>query len=238
MSNIIYQTGTINSLLEAVYVGDKTVLDVMQHGDFGLGTYDRVDGELIAYNGVCYHADADGKLDIVDDETKTPFAVVSKFHAHKLIDLEDQLSFPQLEQLLQKHFISPNIAYAIKVKAHFKQISLRSEACQTRQKAKLTELLPKLQHTFTHQNISGVLVGVWLPHYMSNINVPGFHFHFVDDEREIGGHVFAFELEAGVAEIQEIHTLNIDLINSKSFHKADLDHEQGDAISSVEKMRS
>jgi acetolactate decarboxylase len=236
MSNVIYQTGTINSLLEAVYSGDKTVGDLLLHGDFGLGTYDRVDGEMIVCDGVCYHASGDGTLDIAADQLKTPFAVVSKFHPHKTLAVKD-LSFTELEEHLLPYFVSPNIAYAIKVKARFRQISLRSEECQTQQRIRLSELLPKLQQKFTHTNVSGILVGVWYPHYMGNINVPGFHFHFIDDARTLGGHVFAFDLIDGVAEIQEIHTLNIDLINTKDFHTADLDHQDSDAIASVEKMR-
>lgn len=236
MNNTIYQTGTINSLLESVYIGDKTVSSILKHGDFGLGTYDKVDGEMIVCDGVCYHADAFGRLDVVDNNTKTPFAVVSKFHVHKKFDVNN-CTFTELEDVLTKQMISPNIAYAIKIKAKFKSISLRSEACQSRQTAKLSELLPKVQHKFIHEEIKGVLVGVWFPHYMSTINVPGYHFHFIDDSRSVGGHVFAFELDNGFVELQEIHTLNIDLINSSDFHDANLDQEQADAIASVEKMR-
>jgi acetolactate decarboxylase len=236
MSNIIYQTGTINSLLEAVYSGDKTVGDIMKHGDFGLGTYDRVDGEMIVCDGVCYHAASNGKLDIASKKQKTPFAVMSKFHSHKTVALEN-LSFVELENFLLPYLVSQNIVYAIKVNASFRQISLRSEACAISQKTRLSELLPKIQEKFEYDNISGVLVGVWYPNYMSNLNVPGFHFHFVDDKRTLGGHVFAFDLINGIAEIQEIHTLNIDLINTKEFHTANLDSQDSDAIASVEKMR-
>ena len=236
MSNIIYQTGTINSLLEAVYSGDKTVGDILKYGDFGLGTYDKVDGEMIVCDGVCYHAASNGKLDIASTEQKTPFAVVSKFNAQKTVPVSN-LTFSELEQFLATHLISQNIAYAIKVTAHFRQISLRSEACATTPKSRLSELLPKIQEKFTYDSISGVLVGVWYPHYMSNLNVPGFHFHFVDDKRTLGGHIFAFDLIDGVALIQEIHSIQIDLINTKEFHRANLDNQDSDAIASVEKMR-
>ena len=33
----MYQTGTINSLLQAVYLGDTSVADLKECGDFGLG---------------------------------------------------------------------------------------------------------------------------------------------------------------------------------------------------------
>lgn len=236
MHNIIYQTGTINSLLEAVYDGDKTVAEVMQHGNFGLGTFDFVDGEFIACDGVCYRADKDGAITIAQSAIKTPFAVVSNFNPHKKLTLLN-LSFQQLEQKLEEQFISRNIVYAIKVTAKFKQISFRSESCPTRSMLKLPELLPKIQQAFSRDNVEGVLVGVWYPKYMANINVPGFHFHFIDSCREFGGHVFAFDLLDGEAQIQELHSLQIDLINTDVFHSADLDQDHGDAIASVEKMR-
>ncbi|MBP9742347.1 MAG: acetolactate decarboxylase [Burkholderiales bacterium] len=236
MGNMIYQTGTINSLLEAVYDGDKTVAQVMQHGDFGLGTFDFIDGEFIACDGVCYRADMDGVIAIAEPAIKTPFAVVSKFNAHKRLTLSN-LSFQQLEHKLEEQFNSRNIVYAIKVIAKFKQISFRSEACPTRSKLKLSELLPKIQRSFTRDNVEGILVGVWYPKYMANINVSGFHFHFVDSQRQFGGHVFAFDLLDGEAQIQEIHSLQIDLINTTDFHNADLDQDHSDAVASVEKMR-
>ena len=46
------------------------------------------------------------------------------------------------------------------------------------------------------ENIEGTLVGIWYPDYLSQTNVPGFHFRFVDDNRTLGGHVFTFALTA------------------------------------------
>lgn len=233
MSHIIYQTGTLNSLLEAVYTGDKTIEDILQHGDFGLGTYDRIDGEMIVCDGVCYHADADGQLSVAGKHLKTPFAALSRFHAHHTNSI-NKCNYSELKSTLKKQFISPNIVYAIKVHGLFEKIDLRSESCKALHNIKLTELLPKIQHSFERENILGTLVGLWFPQYMSTLNIPGFHFHFVDDTRTIGGHVFDFTLHEGTVAIQEIHSFRTDLIHSNAFYHADLSRGQDDALSKIE----
>lgn len=232
----IYQTGTINSLIQAVYDGDTSIGELKEHGNFGLGTFDLVDGELIVCDNNYYRADANGKLTIADDEIKSPFAVVSNFKAEQSFVAEKQ-NFEELEQFIAEKFISKNLIYAIKVQAEFKSISLRSENCQARQYHKLYETMPKLQHTFTEDNLIGTLVGVWFPHYLQQVNVPGFHFHFVDEARKIGGHVFNFELIRGLVEIQVLKSLQVDLIENDEFYQADLDSSSADAIKQVEQQR-
>jgi hypothetical protein len=43
----VFQVSTINALLEGVYDGDTTVEDLLRHGDFGVGTFDALDGEMV-----------------------------------------------------------------------------------------------------------------------------------------------------------------------------------------------
>lgn len=42
-----YQVATISSLLAGGYDGDTTVGEMLRHGDFGLGTFNGVDGEMM-----------------------------------------------------------------------------------------------------------------------------------------------------------------------------------------------
>jgi hypothetical protein len=51
----------------------------------------------------------------------------------------------------------------------------------------------------------GVLVGFWCPPFVgSNLNVPGFHFHFLSADRQRGGHVLQLRMEQGSAWLQEV----------------------------------
>ena len=44
-----YQVATISSLLAGGYDGDTSVDEMLRHGDFGLGTFNGVDGTLIGF---------------------------------------------------------------------------------------------------------------------------------------------------------------------------------------------
>lgn len=233
----IYQTGTINSLLEAVYAGDTSMEEMLRHGDFGLGALDNIDGELIIHDGVCYRADAKGELHILDKDIHTPFAVVNKFVPEQHFDLKN-VDFKELEKLVSDHFISPNLIYAIRVSGRFHHLDLRSEHCTCRPYKRLTEILPSLQTTFVVDNISGVMVGVWFPKYMAQLNVPGFHFHFIDDLRKLGGHVFGFQLEEATVELQVLHGFQLALIRNEDFYQADLNIQNESAVATVEQVRT
>ena len=47
----VYQVSTMTSLLEAVYDGDFSLSHIPEHGDFGIGTFNQLDGELIGFDG-------------------------------------------------------------------------------------------------------------------------------------------------------------------------------------------
>ena len=231
----IYQTGTINSLINAVYDGDTCVGELKEHGDFGLGTFDMVNGEMIVCDNIYYRADVNGNLEVVSDDTLTPFAVVNKFVPNQDIGLNNK-RYEDIEEYLLSFFPTKNMIYAIKVEGKFNSIMLRSEACQPRTYQRMSETMPELQKTFTKNDIDGTLVGVWFPQYLEQLNVPGFHFHFIDKDRSIGGHVFNFELQKGRAYIQELKSLQVDLIDNDEFASAEL-MADSDAIHQVEKQR-
>jgi acetolactate decarboxylase len=46
-----FQTSTIAALLDGAYDGDVTFAELAERGDFGLGTLDGCDGEMIALDG-------------------------------------------------------------------------------------------------------------------------------------------------------------------------------------------
>lgn len=42
--DVLFQTSTINALLDGVYDGEMTYKELKQHGGFGLGTFNGLDG--------------------------------------------------------------------------------------------------------------------------------------------------------------------------------------------------
>lgn len=63
-----------------------------------------------------------------------------------------------------------------------------------------------MQVVFEFTQQEGMLVGFWCPAFVgSNLNVPGFHFHFLSTDKQRGGHVLQMELQAGAtAYLQEV----------------------------------
>src|SRR3712207_8423939 len=57
----LFQTSTIEALLDGNYEGDVTFAELEDRGDFGLGTFDALDGEMIALDGDFYQVRADRK---------------------------------------------------------------------------------------------------------------------------------------------------------------------------------
>ena len=77
----IYQVSTINAILDGVYDGDVTYAELARHGDFGLGTFNHLDGEMVAVDGRFFHLRSDGSATPVAPEERTPFAAVTFFEA-------------------------------------------------------------------------------------------------------------------------------------------------------------
>ena len=76
----VYQSSTINALLEGVYDGDMTCGQLRRHGDFGIGTFNALDGEMIGFDGHFWQIRGDGRVHPVPDAYRTPFATVLFFN--------------------------------------------------------------------------------------------------------------------------------------------------------------
>jgi acetolactate decarboxylase len=64
---------------------------------------------------------------------------------------------------------------------------------------------------FELHNVSGTLVGLYTPGYSDGIGFPGYHFHFVTDDRTQGGHVYDFTADGEDAQLETISTLYVDI---------------------------
>jgi acetolactate decarboxylase len=47
----LHQIGTLAALSAGGYAGTVTIDDMLDHGDFGLGTFEGLDGEMIVLDG-------------------------------------------------------------------------------------------------------------------------------------------------------------------------------------------
>ena len=231
---VLYQTSTINALLDEVYDGNVTFKELKKHGDLGLGTFNNLDGEMIGLDGVFYQIKADGIAYPVDDLMETPFAVVTFFEPDKTIVLKKSVNYKQLEQYLDNALPTKNIFYAFKIEGTFKYVKTRSVPGQNKPYQPLVEIV-KDQPIFEFHEVKGILVGSRFPGYMKGINVPGYHFHFITKDKKAGGHLL--ECQTGNVEIGIDYTSNsyLSLPEDEGFYKAELSRENQDELEKVEK---
>jgi len=230
----IFQTSTIDALMEGVYDGNFTYGELKKHGDFGLGTLNDLDGEMVGLNGVFYQVRSDGKVFVVPDDARTPFAAVTFFEPDRSLTLAKPLTCNELESYIETLFPSKNIFYAVKIEGSFDHIKTRSVPRQKKPFPPLTEVV-KHQSYFELDKANGTMAGFWFPAYMKDINAAGFHLHFITDDRQAGGHVLDCTVSSVKIEIDYSRDLDLSLPETSGFYNADLTEPSGSDVSSVEK---
>ncbi len=219
--DVLFQTSTINALLEGIYDGAFTLKELKQHGNLGLGTFNSLDGEMLMLQGVIYQVKADGKVYKIADSIKTPFSVVTFFEEDKTISLDTTLDYKSLEKFLDKNLPTKNIIYAIRIEGLFKYVLTRSVPAQEKPYLPLAEVV-KTQPEFEFHNVKGTLVGFKFPEYLNGINVPGYHLHFITEDKKGGGHLLECETEKIKIAIDFTERLFVSLPETKEFYDADL----------------
>jgi acetolactate decarboxylase len=184
----LFQYSTLGSLLEGVYDGEMTYAELKRHGDFGLGTFNALDGEMIELDHQVYQIKANGAAYQVDGEMKTPFAVVTYFEPDQTVTIAERMDCEQLREYLDSLLPTENIPYALKIDGVFSYMKTRSVPKQNKPYPRLLDVLEE-QSVFEFHEVEGVMVGFRLPSYMEGANAPGYHLHFITGDRDAGGHV-------------------------------------------------
>lgn len=206
----IYLCAPVNALVEGIYSEHIPLTEVKRHGDFGLGTFDKLDGEMVLMDGVFYQVTADGHVSVVDDsDHETPFACVT-FYQNPIPDKSDrEMDYKAFLSWLMNLLPSENMFYALRIDGLFRHVKVRSVPKQEHYRP-LVEVA-KDQPVFNFQDIEGTLLGFFTPNYMASLNVPGLHLHFLSSDLQHGGHLLEcgpVNIKAGV---QFIRKLELDL---------------------------
>lgn len=193
----ITQVSTYDAILNGVFDGVVNLKKLLSYGDFGIGTYHAIDGELILLDGKFYQVKDDGNVYTPAMSLKTPFAVAAKFKKEIPAKVEGGTDYPALEKILTNAGANQNLFWAVKMKGRFSKIKLRAPSAQKKPYPTLLEVV-KTQAIFNLENIAGTFVGFRTPSYMrGGLGAPGYHFHFLSEDLKAGGHVLAFTLSEG-----------------------------------------
>jgi len=216
------------------YTGTTTVGELKKHGDFGLGTLDALDGEMIALDHAFYQIKSDGKVYPLKDDASSPFATLIFFKATGEFPLAQEVDRESLIRFLDEKLSSENLLYAIKIEGKFEMLKVRSATRQEKPFPVLTDAI-KEQKVFEIKDREGTLVGFRVPPYMKGVNVPGYHFHFLSKDRTAGGHVLDFRIVTVRVQIDESRKLSMELPANAEFLKFRFDADPEKAIAQVEK---
>ncbi len=228
----IYQSSTVGALLEGVNEGEMTVGQLKTHGDFGLGTFDDLDGEMIELDGKVYRVGSDGQAHPVADSERTPFATVSFFHPDIVAEKNLPMSHAELLECIGAMMPSRNLFHAIRITGSFEYLKTRAVAKQEKSAglAHATETQP----TFEFHDARGTIAGFFTPEYMGGVNVPGFHLHFLTEDRTHGGHLLDCRTSEVKIEIHETPEFELGLPETAEFMHADLTRDRRDALKKAE----
>lgn len=230
--HVIFQTSTIDALLDGAYDGDVSFGELRRHGDFGLGTLDAVDGEMIALDGHFYRAAADGTVAEIPDSTRTPFAVVTFFEPDVTRPLDDPLDHAGLLARVEE-MRSGGACQAVRLDGRFELVTARSVHRQARPYPPLAEVAAR-QNVFTLRDVEGTLVGFRFPTYAQGIEVSGYHLHFISDDRTRGGHVLDCRLTRGTLALERSSELHLELPEGVDLPTAEASVERRGLLDQIE----
>ena len=231
--HIIFQTSTIDALLDGAYDGDVTVAELSRHGDIGLGTFDACDGELIVLDGIFYRARIDGTIEQVGGDDRSPFAVMITLEPDMRIELERPLDQAELLERVDARTELHAACYALRIDGRFEHVEARSVARQHKPYRPLMEVVAG-QNVFELRDVEGTMVGFRFPDYAQGINVPGYHLHFIDTERRRGGHVLDFRIAAGSVAVDHSSELHLELPPDVELGVPDTSAAKRDAVRKIE----
>lgn len=225
----LFQVSTLNALMLGDYDGLITIDKMLQSGDTGLGTFDTLDGEMIVLDGIVYQAKADGSVTKPDGNVTVPFAAVTHFKPDISVNLDNVSDIETLKSALTEQTTeNPNIFYMATVSGDFDMVHVRSVFAQEKPYKPLAEVAQS-QKEFEYENVSGTLIALYCPDYVSGINLYGWHIHFISSDGSKGGHVLDVVIKSAEAKIDTTSAYKIVLPNTQDFASLSLANDMQNA---------
>jgi len=127
-------------------------------------------------------------------------------------------NYEEFRGRLNSQLESKNYFYAFRVNATFSKIKLGGLNKQTKPFDKGLDVLIPNRPVFESDKVKGTMIGF----FFGDINVAGYHFHFISDDRKLGGHVMEFESAADVTvEIDRMRSYQFLLPETEEYSKVD-----------------
>lgn len=232
----VYQVSLLQGLTDGDFEGSVTIGELKNHGDTGIGTFNGLNGELIMLDGTVYQAAGDGSVNVLPDTETIPFSNVTFFDEDETQAIENVENFEALTDILNTKVkeMGENNFYMVRIDGTFDEMNVRSEYGQTEPYKTITEALAVDQTFFDYESITGTMVGLYCPSYMSELNSAGWHFHFVSEDREKGGHVLGVDVNNAVIGYDKTKEFDIHLPGSEHFESIDFTQDRSADVRKAE----
>jgi len=224
-TNVLYQYSVIDALSAGVYEGDLSLNELKHFGNFGLGTFNNLDGEMIVFDGKIYQVKTDGASVEADNNLLSPFAAVTFFKSDTTIEIKTSQTLQQIKELIDGALPSENYLYAVKISGEFQKVKTRSVPGQQKPFPDLAAVI-KNQVIFEKENVNGTVIGFKMPEFIDGVNVKNYHFHFLSGDKNFGGHLLDLVLEKGKIEIGIIKEFRCQLPSTENYSTTKLKKEE------------
>ena len=228
----VFQVSTSGALVAGVYDREVSVQTVLEHGNFGLGTFANLDGEMVVVDGHVYQVRGTGRVTEASRDAGAPFAVVTWFKPDTEVSISSVASSRDLEARCDEARHSGNIFYALRLDGRFKRV--RTRAVNPPQLGTRLVEAAKAQSEFNFTNVDGTLVGLWSPGFASAFSVAGYHFHFLSADRQHGGHLLDIQADTLQLKVEALTSFHLALPESEAFLKADLSKNTAEELAYAE----
>ncbi|MDD1657314.1 MAG: acetolactate decarboxylase [Methanomicrobiales archaeon] len=232
--DLLYQVSPIDALMRGAYDGVIPVGELMRHGDFGLGTFEGLDGEMVVLDGICYRAGVDGVAHPVEGGVMVPLAAVTTFERERVVPGISGKNITQVTAALDAALPSKNLFAAIRIDGTFPAVKARSEPRQEKPYQPLPEVLATQQAVFLWHNVTGTVVGFYTPPFAKGIGVTGYHLHFLSADRMTGGHILDLEVDDTPVVLDITPRFTVVLPESGDFTGMDLSGDLSKELAEVE----
>jgi len=209
---VYYQVSTYARLNDGCYGGGITIEELLEHGDYGIGTVEGIDGEMMIIDGIAYRAGTDLVPVEVPSGTMIPFAMMNEFsfglsyHIDRIDNYSDLRCYLDFLTDSEHH-----IAFGIEIEAMFESVTIRSVPGQDEPYPPLSEVLAD-QTTMVLQNVSGTMVGFCLTDELEGINLSGLHLHFISEDVSYAGHVLDMTFEDVDIWVSQLSSVTVTIV--------------------------
>ena len=195
-----HQLQLAHVLLDGGYEGVATLEEALAGGDHGLGTVDKLDGELVVVDGQPWRVNWHGVAELMPLETRTPFVIVTSMQNPVSRRVQD-VSRAELIDIVDDMAEAAGGIIAVRVEGEFDSVLIRSVPPQEPPYRPYVEVCASDEVRWTKEPFAGVFVGFKFPDLAPGATIPGLHLHGLNGDRTTGGHNHDLQIRDAVITI-------------------------------------